>query len=209
MAWLLFLAALSASFLLMGEVDTLRHLEGRPLALAAVTSIALLALDIFLPVPSSIVMTFNGTMFSFLGGALVSLSGLLAGAVLGYWISRLYGKKVIRLIVGNRADGTVGPFFERFGIVAVIISRPIPLIAETTTCMAGTADMPFRPFMLGQIVGGIPLAFGYAWAGEFAGAQGSAFLALTIAVMVPSILWFVWAVTRQSRRRVLAGQWAD
>jgi uncharacterized membrane protein YdjX (TVP38/TMEM64 family) len=65
--------------------------------------------------------------------------------------------------------------------------------------MAGTADMRFGPFMLGQLVGSVPLAFGYAWAGEFAGDQNSAFIALGIAVMVPSALWFVWAVTRSRR----------
>ncbi len=201
LAWLLFLAALIAMFVLMGEVDAIRHLEGKSRAAAAVTSIALMASDIFLPIPSSIVMTFNGTLFSLVPGALVSLAGLLSGAVLGYWVSRWYGKKVLRLIVGNRADDTVKPFFDRFGVLAVILSRPIPLIAETITCMAGTADMRFGPFMLGQVLGGVPLAFGYAWAGEYAGDHHSAFLALFVAVAVPSALWFLWAATRQVRQR--------
>jgi uncharacterized membrane protein YdjX (TVP38/TMEM64 family) len=162
-------------------------------------SVALLASDIFLPIPSSIVMTFNGTLFSFVPGALVSLTGLLVGAALGYWISRIYGKRVLRLIAGDHADASVTRFFERFGVIAVVLSRPVPLLAETITCMAGTADMPFAPFLVGQLLGAIPLAFGYAWAGEFAGDQGSAFLALAFAVMVPTVLWLLWSVTARRR----------
>jgi uncharacterized membrane protein YdjX (TVP38/TMEM64 family) len=86
-------------------------------------------------------------------------------------------------------------------VVAVLLSRPIPLVAETITCMAGTARMPFRPFLVGQILGNLPLAFGYAWAGEFAGGRGGALFALSIAVMVPATLWFLWAATRTRRRR--------
>jgi 3-dehydroquinate synthase len=184
----------------MGEVDALRHLEGKPRGTAALTSVALLASDIFLPIPSSIVMTFNGTLFSLLPGALVSMSGLLAGALLGYWIARQYGTKAIRLVVGGRIDDTVAPFFVRYGVLAVMLSRPIPLVAETITCMAGTARMPFRPFLVGQLLGNVPLALGYAWAGEFAGDRGGALLALSIAVMVPATLWFLWVATRTRRR---------
>jgi len=198
LTWLVFLATLLAVFLLMGELDALRHLEGRSLGAAALVSISLLAADILLPIPSSVVMTFNGSLFRLIPGAFVSLVGLMIGAVLGYWLSRLYGKKVVQLIAGRRADEKVGPFFERFGVVAVVLSRPIPLVAEMVTCMAGTADMRFGRFLTAQLIGGIPLAVGYAWAGEFAVEQNSVFLGLFIAVAVPIVLWALWSARGQS-----------
>ena len=96
----------------MGELDALPHFEGRSLGAAALVRISLLAADILLPIPSSVVMTFNGSLFRLIPGAIVSLVGLLIGAVIGYWLSRLYGKKLVQAAwlldiygdEGNRAE---------------------------------------------------------------------------------------------------------
>lgn len=201
LAWLVFLVALLGMFVALGEVDALRHLEGQSLAGAAALSVALLASDIVLPIPSSVLMTFNGALFSLLPGATVSLIGLLAGSLLGYGLARVYGKKLLQIVAANRKDESVSTFFERYGFVAVVLSRPIPLIAEMITCMAGTADMPLGRFLVAQLVGGVPLAFGYAWAGEYAADHNTALLALFVAVAVPSLLWLVWALARNRRQR--------
>jgi len=202
LAWVLFIAALSTLFLVVGDVDVGRYLQGKSRLGAAATSVGLLASDIFLPIPSSIVMTFNGSLFSFLPGAGVSVVGLLSGALVGYGFARRYGKGVVRLVVGRREVTSVTDFFERYGLLAVILSRPVPLLAETITCMAGTADMPLGRFLAAQLLGGLPLALGYAWAGDFASRRRNVFLALSIAVMVPSALWTLWALTRRKRERV-------
>jgi len=194
--WLIFLGTLLGLFLLMGEMDALRHLEGRSLGLAALISVGLLSVDLVLPIPSTVVMTFNGSLFGVVAGALVSLAGLLTAAVVGYWLSRLYGKRLVHLIAGKRAEDTVRPFFERFGLAAVVLTRPIPMVAEMVTCMAGTADMAFGRFMIAQVTGGVPFALGFAWAGAYAVDQNSVFIAVFIAVAVPIVLWTAWSVAR-------------
>src|SRR5215203_2087747 len=45
---------------------------------------ALLALDVFLPVPSSIVSTASGVLLGFTVGSAVVWAGMMAGALLGY-----------------------------------------------------------------------------------------------------------------------------
>jgi uncharacterized membrane protein YdjX (TVP38/TMEM64 family) len=58
---------------------------------AAALSLALLAGDVLLPVPSSGVMVANGTLFGPVGGSLLSLAGSELAALLGYWLCRRGG----------------------------------------------------------------------------------------------------------------------
>lgn len=200
LAWAVFAAALASLFLVAGEVDALSHLEGKSRIAAAATSAALLAVDLFLPVPASLVMTFNGTLFSVLPGAAVSLTGLLGGALLGYALTRRFGRRLVRWIAGEEGVAAVAPFFARHAILAIVITRPVPLVAETITCMAGAADMPLGRFVLAQVLGCLPLALAYAWIGRSAGATGTLPTAILVAVMVPAVMLVGWRGRRLGKK---------
>lgn len=54
----------------------------------AAISLGLLLVDVFVPIPSSVVMIANGAMFDVVGGALLTLAGAVGGAMLGFLVGR-------------------------------------------------------------------------------------------------------------------------
>ena len=59
-------------------------------------------------------------------------------------------------------------FFKRWGALAVLVSRPVPIIAETIGILAGTTPMGWSRFLLSVLLGNLPPAILYAFAGASA-----------------------------------------
>ena len=59
----------------------------------AVAVFGLLASDIVLPVPSSVVITFGGRILGFWDGTGVAWCGMTAGAVIAFWLGRVFGAR--------------------------------------------------------------------------------------------------------------------
>lgn len=132
--------------------------------LAAAIGVALLALDVVLPVPSNIVMIAHGALFGIVGGALLSLLGSMLASVAAFWIGRRGGRLLALTVPADervRADAILA----RWGIVAIVLSRPLPLLAETILVLAGASTMRWRTSMLATTIGYLPLCLFYAWAG--------------------------------------------
>lgn len=133
-------------------------------AAAAVVGVGLLVADVVAPVPSSVVMVALGALFGVVGGTLLSTVGGLGAALCGYLIGRLAGPKGRRLVSPvswARADA----FFERWGIVAVLMSRPVPIVAETVAVLAGMSRAPAGRVALAAVLGSLPVATMYALIG--------------------------------------------
>ncbi len=134
---------------------------------AAVLSFGLLVGDVVLPVPSSGVMTVNGALFGPAGGALLSWVASTTAACVAWAIGRRGGPLLVR--VGARPGRErAAAALDRRGLVAVAVSRPVPILAETVAVLAGASGMPFRRFAIAAIVGALPPAVAYALAGAAA-----------------------------------------
>ena len=59
---------------------------------SALAVIGLLAADLFLPIPSSIIMVLSGAAFGVLWGSLLSFTGSVGGEWLGFELVRRYGR---------------------------------------------------------------------------------------------------------------------
>ena len=142
-------------------LDPVERIEAGEAALGI--GFAILALDAVAPVPSSAAMIALGAFAGFWAAAVVSTAGLLAGAVVGYGL----GRAGARL---SRRDPTVSPDHtrqsHRRAIVAVIVSRSIPLVAETTAVTAGAVRMRLALFVPAALVGGVVPAAAYAAIGS-------------------------------------------
>src|ERR1044072_5178327 len=108
--------------------------------LAASLGVGLLIADVLLPVPSSLVMVAHGALFGVVGGTLLSLLGSVGAALFGFAIGRRGGKLLERLVTPaerERADRTL----ERWGALGIVVTRPIPIVAETVAIVAGTSAL--------------------------------------------------------------------
>lgn len=140
---------------------------GRPTLAAAAVSVALLAADVILPVPSSLVMVANGALFGIAGGAAVSLTGGLLAFLLGFVLGRRGGPLVERAFKRSEVD-RADRMLRRWGAVVIALSRPLPLLAETVSVVAGASSLAARRAAAAAAAGLLPVALIYAVAGSVA-----------------------------------------
>src|SRR5436190_19621764 len=108
--------------------------------LTAILGVGLLIADVLLPVPSSLVMVAHGALFGVVGGTLLSLLGSVGAALFGFAIGRRGGPLLARVVPPEeraRADYLLG----RWGSLAIVVTRPVPVLAETVAIMAGVGSM--------------------------------------------------------------------
>jgi membrane protein DedA with SNARE-associated domain len=80
---------------------------------------------------------------------------------------------------------------RRWGGLAIVVTRPVPLLAETVAIMAGTSPLGWRRAALAALLGSLPPALLYALSGATAAALTSGILVLGLVLLVAGIFWLV------------------
>lgn len=133
---------------------------------SSLIGIGLLILDVLLPVPSTIVMTALGTIHGILIGTLLSLIGNLGAATFGFWLGRR-SDGVMSRFLSEEDRNAASAFLHDWGEVGIIISRPIPILAESVAILAGTSSaVSWSKLIRCTLIGALPASFVYAWAGS-------------------------------------------
>jgi uncharacterized membrane protein YdjX (TVP38/TMEM64 family) len=158
-----------------------------PTVLLALLVAGLLASDPFLPVPSSLVGTASGALFGWVLGAVVAWAGMTLGCLLGFWLGRSVGRGGLLRFVGERELGRAEALAERFGGVALVVSRPVPVLAEASVLLAGAVGLPLRTMLLLTGLSNAGVSLAYAVLGAVAGGTGSFLLVFGAAVIVPAL----------------------
>lgn len=167
---------------------------------AAVAGVGLLLVDVVAPAPSSIVMLANGMLFGVIAGTLLSLVGGMGAALLGYWLGTR-GDALGRRWFGETAFARAHEFFQQHGLIAVIVSRPVPILAEAVMIIAGITRMPVRKLLLAVLLGLLPTALIYAVAGASALNLQSGLYIFIPVLLAAGAVWVVgrrWSRPRRS-----------
>ena len=157
---------------------------------AALLGTGLLVVDVVLPVPSSAVMVAHGALFGVVGGTLLSVGGSTGATLVGFFLGRRGGRLLARLVPPEeraRADHIL----SRWGGLAIVVTRPVPLLAETVAIMAGTSPLGWRQAALATFVGSLLPALLYALTGATTAALTSGVLVFGLVVLVAGIFWLV------------------
>lgn len=172
-------------FIMVGELPGERWLsqnDGNSLLFGA-TGGGLLALDILLPVPSSLVGTALGGRLGFLAGALWCWSGLMIGNLVGYALGHLFPRRFATELPEAPSEAVL------------FLSRPVPVLAEAATVTAGANRLALRAFM-------IPCALGNAVYAVVLCANAALWLpgdwrgpALALPMLLPVLAWYFWGRT--------------
>lgn len=157
---------------------------------AASVGVSLLIADVLLPVPSSLVMVAHGALFGVVTGTFLSLLGSVGAALLGFAIGRRGGPLLNRILTPDervRADRMLA----RWGTLAVIVTRPIPLLAETVAIMAGASPLGWGRMALAALFGSLAPALLYALTGAAVANFQSTSLIFGIVLVVTGSFWLV------------------
>lgn len=171
--------------------------------LSAVVGVSLLAVDVLLPIPSNVIMVAHGALFGTLIGTVLSLAGSMLAAAAGFWIGRR-GGSLLALMVPADERTRANALLERWGVLAIVISRPLPLLAETITVLAGASPLGWGRAMLAALLGSLPPCLFYAWAGATSiGVEGGA-LVFGAVIALAALVGLAGRQVEQARQRRLA-----
>jgi uncharacterized membrane protein YdjX (TVP38/TMEM64 family) len=157
---------------------------------AAALGVGLLIADVVLPVPSSLVMVAHGALFGVVVGTLLSLLGSVGAALFGFALGRRGGRLLERTVTPSER-ARANNLLARWGSLAIIVTRPVPLLAETVAIMAGASSLTWGSVALASLIGSLPPALLYALTGAAVANFRSTSLMFGLVLLVAGLFWLV------------------
>lgn len=173
-----------------------------------------------IPLPSEIIMPFSGYLvstgrFDLIAVATAGAIGCNLGSIPAYFAGQYGGRAFVQrwgkwVLIDVHELDKAERFFQRFGSLAVLIGRLLPVIRSFIAFPAGMARMNQAKFHLYTFIGSWPWCFALALVGERLGVAWrtdprlSAVLhkmdAVVIAAILAGVAWYVWRHLKVLRR---------
>ncbi len=162
--------------------------------------LALLA-DLLLPLPATGIMAALGQIYGFWGGWFLGALGSLLAGLAGYGLALGCRGHCPSWLCSAAELEEFRHTFERWGGIAIIASRAVPILPEVMVVLAGLAKMRLAIFLPALLAGTLPVSALYAWWGSHYG-QEAPLLNFLIAVLLPLLFWLAlvpfWRNHRQA-----------
>jgi membrane protein DedA with SNARE-associated domain len=172
-----------------------------------------------IPIPSELIMPFAGYV-AYLGhlnlflAAAAGAVGCNVGSAVAYWIGAKGGRPLVvrygKWVLMNTHDlDRMSWFFDRYGSIAILVGRMLPVVQTFVAFPAGIGKMPRLRFHIYTTIGSSIWYFCLAWAGAKLGERWNSdprfeqwfhrfHLAVEVALLA-AFVWFVW--THLNRRK--------
>lgn len=168
---------------LEARVEQWLHHPLPPLAVAGLVA-GLLASDIFVPIPSSIVSTFGAAGAGFWLGTAASWVGMTAGSALGFAVARQLGRRAAARLSSAEELDRIDRLSRRYGPHVLVVTRPVPVLAEAAVLALGTSSLTWRAFLPPLMFSNLAVAAAYGAIGHLASPP----LALAGSMALPLLL---------------------
>lgn len=156
---------------------------------AGSAGVALLVMDLILPVPGTVVMSAMGYLYGTVVGAALGFVGSFLAGALGYGIGRCVTQNGARRFLGAKDYERGHSLFARGGGWIIALSRAVPILPEALSVTAGLLRMPLPAFFIALSCGSLPMAVLFAWIG--ATGHDHPWLTLALSFAVPAVLWSI------------------
>lgn len=150
--------------------------------------VGLLATDVLLPIPSSVISTLSGWQLGCFWGTLATWLGMNSGAIIGFALSRRYGRAFALYFSRGRDLERIREINDRYGPLVLVVARAMPVFAEASVLMAGIHQLAWRRFLPAIVSSNLGIAIAYAAFGDYAERNQWLPLALAISVVVPVVV---------------------
>jgi len=158
--------------------------------LAGVVGVGLLIADVVLPVPSSVIMIAHGALFGIWVGSILSLIGSVGCSLAGFAIGRA-GRETVRRFVTDDEYSRAERLLDRWGTGAIVATRPVPILAEVMSIIAGTTPgLSWWQITIASIAGSLPPAIAYAVAGHLATKTVGAIWVFSALMLLSAAMWW-------------------
>jgi membrane protein DedA with SNARE-associated domain len=164
-----------------------------------------------IPIPSEVIMPLAGYALAHSQLDLIILATVASlasnlGSIPAYWVGARGGRPMVErygsyLLLSRHDLDRVDHFFDRFGSIAVLIGRMLPIIRTFIAFPAGVAKMNQLRFHIYTFIGSWPWCYALAWVGMKLGATWNSdprfkevfhrFHLTVEVVLAAAFLWFV------------------
>src|SRR3984885_8762306 len=172
-----------------------------------------------IPIPSEVIMPLAGYALAHNQLQLIILATVASlasnlGSIPAYWVGARGGRPMVErygsyLLLSRHDLDRVDHFFDRFGSIAVLIGRMLPIIRTFIAFPAGVAKMNQWKFHIYTFIGSWPWCYALAWVGMKLGATWNSdprfkeiFHRFHLAVEVVIVAAFVWFVISHWKNRI-------
>ncbi len=171
---------------LMAYTKTLLSSDSLPI-ISSMIIISMLAFDVLLPIPSSLVNTAAGALLGLIPATITCWIGMTAGCIFGYWVGATGGRKAINSFLGEQQLEKAMDITSRIGVATLILCRAVPVLAEATSISAGAAAFPFQWYIIITGLANLGISVTYSAIGVFAFQVNSFLFAFVGALIVPAL----------------------
>ncbi|UWZ82429.1 DedA family protein [Occallatibacter riparius] len=169
------------------------------------------------PIPSELILPFSGYLvymgrFNLFLVATAGAVGCNIGSAVAYWIGAKGGRPLVMrygkwVLMSAHDVDRMSRFFERYGSIAILVGRMLPIVQTFVAFPAGIARMPRLRFHIYTTVGSFIWYTCLAWAGMKLGAAWNTdpriqqifhrfHLVVEIALLL-AVVYFVWSHLRR------------
>jgi membrane protein DedA with SNARE-associated domain len=134
-----------------------------------------------IPIPSEVIMPLAGYALCHTQAQLILLAAVASlasnlGSIPAYWVGARGGRPMVErygsyLLLSRHDLDRVDRFFVRFGSVAVLLGRMLPIIRTFIAFPAGVAKMNQLRFHIYTFIGSFPWCYALAYVGMKLGAS--------------------------------------
>jgi len=158
----------------------------------AAAVVGLLAADIVLPVPSSVVSTVAGNQLGFVPATLASWTGMTLGCVVAFGLARRLGRPLAARWAGPAEIARIDRLARRYGPIVLVLARGVPVLAEASVLWLGTTGLPWGWFLVIVALGNLGLSAGYAALGESIALSGAVAASLALPLLAGLLARRFW-----------------
>jgi membrane protein DedA with SNARE-associated domain len=172
-----------------------------------------------IPIPSEVIMPLAGYALAHTQLQLILLATVASlasnlGSIPAYWVGARGGRPMVErygsFILLSRHDlDRVDRFFNRFGSIAVLIGRMLPIVRTFIAFPAGIAKMNQLRFHIYTFIGSWPWCYALAYVGMRLGAQWNSdprfkeiFHRFHLGVELVLVAGFLWFVASHWKNRI-------
>jgi uncharacterized membrane protein YdjX (TVP38/TMEM64 family) len=147
--------------------------------------VAVLAGDLFLPIPSSMVSTYGGGILGTWPATAASWLGMTLGAAAGFGLARVFGNRFSARYAGAGDLQQMAALSRKFGPLALVLTRALPILAEACVLLMGATRLSWRRFLVPVLAGNFVVSLTYAACGEYFEGKDALLLAVLLSGIVP------------------------
>ena len=106
----------------------------------------------FVPLPSPVLIIAGSLIYGPFQASLLSIAGIILGSAFAFFLGRIFGKKLVIFMVGEKAEAKWRKFLSGCKYTFVLMML-LPLFPDDILCLvAGVTDMSWSFFMFTQLL---------------------------------------------------------